>query len=378
MSDSAETLVVCPNNDDDKWIDSLSLVLAVLGGLSGVIAYFIQRRAEQKEAAEAQAKEDADLDRAQALERTREVMSVFVGPLHRLWKTQTTVLVAYRIGTGYKFLDYQNAAMKKGQNYWMTIFPKEFVEPFIENPYSPEAVKYRNLCSRRLKFLYTRARELILQHMSNLADMPSQDEWLERYEPEDITSPYVKSMNINTIFDTYTAWTLEFDDIIEGWENENFAKMMPSTRVPLLICNALIDILYDNAKAKEAMYNKHITIHRNTRQTSAEDQIKTNMFNNTFGKIDLAAEVEKGKNHIQGILSRLQGEDESQDEEKGKQESESSVKQASEEASEDASGSNSKSDNANQDTGSIIANLVANEQRNRRLDFTGEVSRDNN
>jgi hypothetical protein len=99
-----------------------------------------------------------------------------------------------------------------------------------------------------------------------LRDMPTQEEWLQRHKVEDITSPYNGSINISVIFDTYTAWTLEFDDIVESWSEGDFRRMQPTTRVATVICNGLIDLLMDNAKTKEAQYNKHVSVHKNTRQ----------------------------------------------------------------------------------------------------------------
>ena len=55
--------------------------------------------------------------------------------------------------------------------------------------------------------------------------------------------------------------SLEFDDIVKSWGENYFRRMQPSTVVNWLICNELIDILYDNAKMKEATYNKHVKMH---------------------------------------------------------------------------------------------------------------------
>ena len=212
-----------------------------------------------------------DLDREQALARVRLQLSEFIGPMHRLWKTQSTIVMHYLKQSGHGFDHMPEVVARKGQAYWMTLMREDFLLEFVEDPHSFEAVNYRNVVTRRLKPMYTRIRELVLIHMSDLADMPTQEEWLNRYREEDITSPYNGSMNINVIFDTYTAWTLEFDDIVESWAEGDFRRMQPTIKFAFLICNDLIDLLYDNAKAKEARYNKHVTVHRNTIQMNTDN-----------------------------------------------------------------------------------------------------------
>jgi len=256
----------CPSSSS---IFSNGEFLAVLLGLvtliGSALTYFMQRNRERLDSVAKDKKHLSDLDRQQALERVRKQLSVFVGPLHRLWKTQNTILSQYnhqnRVDTD---AFYRLGAQKRGSSFWMTIFRQAYLDPFIEQPMSVEAQRYRYMISRRLKPIYTRIRELGLAHGSDLADMPTQDEWLEMYDRQTVTSPYVASMNINVVFDTYTAWTFEFDDIIESWnENDDFSRMQPSTKVAWILCNKLADILYDNAKMKEAKYNIHVKVHRN-------------------------------------------------------------------------------------------------------------------
>lgn len=82
----------------------------------------------------------------------------------------------------------------------MTLLKDGFLQHFIEDPHTYDAQIYRNYNTRRLKpLLWMRIRELILTHMSELADMPSQDEWLKRYKKKDVMSPHTHSVNINVI-----------------------------------------------------------------------------------------------------------------------------------------------------------------------------------
>ena len=269
--------------------DTLAVVLGVVTLIGSVITYFMQRSRDRREQKNADKKKDADLDREQALERVRKQLSVFVGPMHRLYKTQTTVTTQYARHSGHGIDTVLNGMAKKGRSYWMCMLDDDFLQPFIDDPMSFEAVCYRNLVSRRLKPLYTQIRELVLAHASDLADMPTQDEWLQKYSKESITSPHVGSMNINVIFDSYSAWSLEFDDIVESWAEHDFRRMQPTTEVPFLICNDLIDMLYDDAKTKEATYNKHVKVHRNTIETNIISQMTQ-----TFSSMAFSKQVEEG------------------------------------------------------------------------------------
>mmetsp|Transcript_19811 Transcript_19811/g.46387 ORF Transcript_19811/g.46387 Transcript_19811/m.46387 type:complete len:282 (+) Transcript_19811:138-983(+) len=273
MSENAEPIIVsCA--DDNQLVDTLTIVIGVITVIGSVVAYFLQQAQDRKDAIEAKEKDDAELDRTQGLERVRQQLSLLIGPMHRLWKTQTTITMHYRRTSGHGMAEYRKIIEKKGRAYWMTLLMDDFLQPFIEDPHTEEALMYRNYVSRRLKPVWTRIRELVLAHMSDLADMPSQEEWLSRYTTEDLMSPHVGSVNINCIFDSYTAWTFEFDDIVQSWEEGDFRRMQPKTRVAILICNDLIDLLYERAKEKEARYNKHVSIHRNVVDKKLEDQIR--------------------------------------------------------------------------------------------------------
>lgn len=46
--------------------------------------------------------------------------------------------------------------------------------------------------------------------------------------------------------------------------------MQPTTFFVGLICNTLIDNLFEKAKEMEARYNKHVSIHKNTIQKNLE------------------------------------------------------------------------------------------------------------
>ncbi len=265
---SNENLVlVCPNDDEETSLEAyFAISIAMLTLIGSLITYFIQRNQERQDALEAAEKEEKELDRSQALERVRTQLSVLIGPMHRAWKTQGTIISHYILTSGHGFGRVPRILKARGQAFWVTPFDEAFLEPFKENPYSKEAILYRNFVTRRLKPVYTRIRELILNHMADLADMPPQEEWLQRWAEADVTSPYNGSININVIFDSYTAMSYEYDDIIQSWQEEDFSRMQPSMRHPFLLSNDLIDLLYDNAKAKEAKYNKHVTVHKNERQ----------------------------------------------------------------------------------------------------------------
>lgn len=268
FENTTESIVlVCENKDDDvELVDTFAIAIGVLTGVGSIITYFIQQNQERNDAIEAKIKEDAELDRVQALERVRKQISVLIGPMHRAWKTQGSILAHYTIESGHGFDHMPEILEKRGKDFWYKTFLDEFLQRFIDDPHSFDAELYRNFVSRRLKPVYTRVRELVLNHMADLADMPSQEEWLERWTEEEATSPYNGSLNINVIFDSYTAWTFEYDDIVESWTKGDFRRMQPSMKIAYFLCNDLIDLLYDNAKAKEAKYNKHVSVHKNDRQ----------------------------------------------------------------------------------------------------------------
>lgn len=263
-----QSFVVCPANNEygTSLVDTMALLLGVFTLIGSIIAYFQRQDRNRREAEEARIKEAEDLDRELALDRVRKQLSIFVGPMQRLWKTQNTALWHYFKHSGHGIGHLHEVIKTKGRTYWMTLFQEEFLRAFIEDPQSFEAVMYRNLVKRRLKPLYTKIRELCLAHMSDLADMPTQEEWLRRYSKADITSPHNGSMNVHVNFDTYNAWTLEFDDIVESWDEGDFRRMQPAIRVPIMICSEVIKFLYEKAKAKEAKYNQHVTPHKNALQ----------------------------------------------------------------------------------------------------------------
>ena len=294
MSGTQETLIVCPD-EEAQLVDTFAIGVGVVTLIGTVIGFFVQRARDKKDEAGAKLKEDEDRDREFALERVRKQLSILVGPLQRLWKTQTTLNMAYRRESGHGFDDFPKAIIERGQAYWMTNLEDDFLKPFIDDPHSYEAKLYRNFVTRRLKPIWTRVRELVLAHMSDLADMPTQEEWLQRYTQEDITSPYTGSVNINVIYDSYTAYTFEFDDIVESWAEGDFQRMQPTTKVPFLVCNVLIDLLYENAKGKEAKYNKHVTFHKNTMQANLEDQIRSRNADSMMDKAKHKIEEQMGK-----------------------------------------------------------------------------------
>ena len=243
----------------------LAVLLAVFTLLGSAVAFFLQKARDRREQKDADERSAGEIDRQQALERVREQLRLYVGPLHRLYKTQNTILQQYRLQHNTKtHLHYKVAMARKGRFHWAQCFSPESLAPFLENPHSPEAKIYRNMITRRQKPVYTRVRDLVLEHAANLADMPTQEEWLQEFTREAALSPYTFSVNANVIFDTYTAWTFEFDDIIENWTTEeDFTFMQPTTKVAWLIVDHVVDLLYDNAKEKEARYNKHVKVHKN-------------------------------------------------------------------------------------------------------------------
>jgi hypothetical protein len=270
--------------------ETLAVLLGILTVIGSVIAYFIQRRQDKIDEVESEKKKAAELDRDQALCRVRKQMSGFIGPMHRLWKTNSTVWRSYVEETGHGMSHFAKAAMAKGKAHWFLMFDPDFLQPFIDNPMTFEAQIYRNFISRQLKELFTRIRELVLMHGSDLADMPTQEEWLLKYDRESVTSPYNGSFNVNVILDTYVAWTLEFDDIVESWGENDFRRMQPNTVVAWLIANDLVDQLYDNAKMKEATYNKHVKVHKNIVDRDSISQM-TRMFGSTEEMLDSADEI---------------------------------------------------------------------------------------
>ena len=263
--------------------DTLAMIMGVLTLFGSAITYFVQRNQEKRQSIvqrdqEKRQEAKEELDRQLALERVRKQLTHFVGPLHRLFKTHTTVTINYFKNSGHG-MDHMLTSMKlKGCNYWIHLFKEDFLLPFIDNPNSSEAKHYRNLVARRLKPLYTRIRELVLVHGSDLADLPSQEEWLEMYDQASVTSPILGSLNTNVIFDTFSAWTLEFDDIIESWAEEDYERMQPTIVVNWCVLNELVDLLFDNAKEKEAKYNKHVKLHKNVVDKSMEEQLARSGF----------------------------------------------------------------------------------------------------
>jgi len=270
--------------------ETLAVILGLLTVIGSVITYFIQRRQDKIDEVESEKKKAVELDRDQALERVRIQMSGFVGPLHRLWKTQSVVTRSYTKQAGHGMFHFVKAVESKGLAHWFVLFDPDSLQPFIDNPDSFEAQLYRNCISRSIKQLYTRIRELVLMHGSDLADMPTQEEWLLKYDRESVTSPFNGSLNVNVILDTYVAWTLEFDDIVESWGENDFRRMQPNTVVAWLIANDLIDQLYDNAKMKEAKYNKHVKVHRNILNRDAVSQM-TRRFGSTDEMLNFFDEI---------------------------------------------------------------------------------------
>ena len=294
-------VVVCPN-EDAELVDTFAIAIGVVTVIGSVIAYFLQQERERKDAIEAQIKEDQLLDRAQALERVRRQLSVLIGPMHRSFKILIATVAQYTIDSGHGFGHIPEILKQKGEAYWSKQFRDDFLEPFIDDPYSFEAVMYRNFVTRRYKPMYTRVRELVLCHMGDLADMPEQEKWLERWDEADVMSPYNGSINVNVIFDTFVVYTYEYDDIIESWAEEDFRRMQPSTRFTIAICNDLIDYLYDQAKDKEAKYNKHVTVHKNKVQL---DTIET-FVNASGAKRVISKSIDALKNATESAKLRLE------------------------------------------------------------------------
>ncbi len=257
--------------------ETVGISLGILTLMGSAVTFFVQRRQEKRNEAIANRNKEMELDRQQALERIRWQLGSIVGPLHRLYKTQNTVILNYMQQEDAKHgMDHHIQAIKGG-NVWITMFRNDFLKPFLDNPASPEAQRYRNFVSRRLSPIITRFRELVLSHGSDL-DLPTQEEWFAKYDQQRVTSPIIGSPNVNVILDTYCAWTLEFDDIIESWAEEDFTRAQPTTVVAWAICNDLVDLLYENAKTKEAKYNKHVTVHKNVVDADGlGDQLKSSL-----------------------------------------------------------------------------------------------------
>ena len=241
---------------------TVGITLGILTLMGSAVTFFVQRSQEKRNEAIADRNKEMELDRQQALERIRLQLERIVGPIHRLYKTQNTVILNYIQQRDAKDgMDHMLQAIK-GDNAWIPLFREGFLKPFLDDPTSEEAKRYRNFVSRRLSPLYTRIRELVLSYGSDL-DLPTQEEWLAKYDQQRVTSPIVGSPNTNVILDTFCAWTLEFDDIVASWAEEDFTRMQPTTVVAFTIVNDLIDLLYENAKTKEAKYNKHVTVNKN-------------------------------------------------------------------------------------------------------------------
>jgi len=236
----------------------LTVLLGVITLLSSVVGYFVQRNIERKEEAAADQHALDNLDRQQALERVRRQLSLYVGPLHRLVKTQNTTIAQYRQATN-KTVKFQT---------WMNLFHNFCLEPYLEDPMCLDAKHYRSFVIHQLKPIYERIRKLVLNHAADLAEYPTQEEYLKKYDNDEkvVMSPYVGSINVNVIFDTYCVWSYEFDDIVECWKEGDFSRMQPTTMVTWGIINYLADFMYDNAKEKEAKYNKHVKVHHNVVQ----------------------------------------------------------------------------------------------------------------
>jgi len=199
-------------------------------------------------------------------------LSVYIGPLHRLCKSHNTFILQYRLEHNLGLPHLTNAVQQQQHEYydpWIQFLPNDdYLNDFIAQPMSGAAQRYRTDVIHRWKPLYTQIRTLVLTHSSDLADMPTQEEYLARYEEHSIMSPYVGSINIHVIFDTYTVFTYEFDAIIAAWDQHDYTRMQPSTKVAWTVCNYIVDFLYDNAKQKQASYNQHVKVHQNTRQSN--------------------------------------------------------------------------------------------------------------
>jgi len=242
--------------------DVLEVLLGVVILMGTILGYFIQRNVERKEVKDDEQSRLYDMDRQQALDRVRMQLKVYVGPLHRLYKVQSATMMQYYMSN--------NIPLVNSGTYWTRMFNDLSIDPILENPHSLRAQHYRSFVENRLRPVYTQARELHLKHASDLADMPSQDEYLAKYGEENCMSPYVGSVNINVIFDTYTTWSYEFDEVIEGWKDGDYTKMQPETRVAWGIGNYIVDYLHDNARKKEAEYNKHVKVHLNEKEAQLD------------------------------------------------------------------------------------------------------------
>jgi len=270
--------------------ETISLFLGVLTLTGSAITFFVQRHRDKHAEKVASKQKEIELDRQQALERVRWQLSGIVGPMHRLYKTQNTVVLNFIQQEDAKLGMEHHIQAIQGDNKWIPLFRKEFVMSFLENPQSAEAKRYRNFVARRLKPIYTRIRELVLTHGSDL-DFPTQEEWLAKYDRASVTSPIVGSPNTNVILDTYVAWTLEFDDILESWaKDEDFQQMQPTTVVAWTICNELVDTLYENAKTKEAKYNKHVKVHTNVLDVDLANQLNRSLLISSYRDNNTAAD----------------------------------------------------------------------------------------
>ena len=135
----------CASGPFDYWFDSdnLALYLATISALVTVAGYFLQRNIERREQAEAEKQQLEETDRQQALDRVRRQLSVYVGPLHRLIKTQNSTFMQCRQSMG--------VGLPRGRSgYWDQFFPEEIFAPFIEDPQSLEARQYRAAVVHRL------------------------------------------------------------------------------------------------------------------------------------------------------------------------------------------------------------------------------------
>ena len=75
--------------------ETISLFLGVLTLTGSAITFFVQRHREKHAEAVATQQKEIELDRQQALERVRWQLSGIVGPIHRLYKTQNTVVLNF-------------------------------------------------------------------------------------------------------------------------------------------------------------------------------------------------------------------------------------------------------------------------------------------
>ena len=329
------------NDSKPNWIEMSGILFAAVTVLGSIVTFFIQRNKDRQGVIEQNAKECANNDRQLALDRVRIQIRDFVGPVHRLYKTMNTIMCQYCHSTGHGMQHFLFAMERKQGRCWMKLFRDDFLQELLittnERNTTPTSTtrinnaeiresnignvsalssssnnnservevgvgvvlndtntleRYTNFIIRQLQPIYTSIRNLILRHGSDLADMPSQEEWLIRHpDRRTVLSPITKSVNIFTIFDSFTAWTYEFDDIIQSWPllnnnnnnddddddddddnnnetsdndaNNHNMMLQPETVVNWFCLNDLIDLLYDNAKEKERKYNKHVSVHSN-------------------------------------------------------------------------------------------------------------------